>query len=184
MNIIDLAIRRIAQIKEEYREKHKGYEDTSFIAIQEDNHLLCSIDPNILENAKQCILVHKNSVVDFYTGHPNYTFSYDVECVNEDGEILKESIDKAFKLFVKRYAYDRDYSLYLTTNGICYDCCPSWDNTASIRESFQSMWNLYNELKKVETPKERATIVKLYKKDETILQQKKEIENFSYVNTL
>lgn len=54
----------------------------------------------------------------------------------------------------------------------------------SIRESFQSVWNLYTELKKVDTPKERTVIVELYKKDEKILQQKKEIANFSYANAL
>jgi hypothetical protein len=71
-----------------------------------------------------------------------------------------------------------------SSDGIAYDCSPSWNNLASIQDCFQSVWNLYNELKNIETQKERTTIVELYKKDETILQQKKEIANFSYANAL
>lgn len=184
MNLIDKAIQHIKHIKEEYKENHLGYEGTSFLSIQEDNHLLCSIDPNILEMGKQCILVHKSSTVDFYTGHPNYTFSYHVEFINDNGEILKECLDNEFRLYALCYAYSRSNMLYLTSEGCCYTCCPSWGNTASIKKCFQSVWILYNELKNAETPKEKATIVELYKKDETILQQKKEIANISYTNAL
>lgn len=184
MDFVDKAIQRINQIKKEYEENHKGYEGTTFLAIQEENQLLCSIDPSVLETANRCILVHKSSTVDFYTGHPNYTFYYDVEHINENGEVFNESIDKDFKLYAMRYAYERDHTLYLTSDGVCYTCCPLWMYTASIRESFQSVWNLYTELKKVDTPKERTVIVELYKKDEKILQQKKEIANFSYANAL
>jgi hypothetical protein len=87
-------------------------------------------------------------------------------------------------VLVIQYAYERTPKLYLTSDGVCYTCCPSWGNTASIIESFRSIWNLYNELKSVKTREERTTIVQLYKNDEKIFQQKKEIANFSYANAL
>lgn len=181
MNLVDLAIRRVGHYKEEWK---GNYVNTTYIAIDESNHIKGSLDPSVLGNAKRCILLHERSEVDFYTGHPNYTFFRDVDYVNEDGEVFKECLDKDFKLYVIQYAYEHTPKLYLTSDGICYTCCPSWRNTASIVESFRSVWNLYNELKSVETKDERATIVRLYKNDEKILQQKKEIVNFSYANAL
>jgi hypothetical protein len=97
MNLVDLANRRIGHYKEECK---GNYDDTTYIAIDESNHIKGSLDPLVLENAKWCILVHKRSEVDFYTGHPNYTFFRDVEFINEDGEVFKECLDKDFKLYV------------------------------------------------------------------------------------
>ena len=179
MNLPDLAIRRVGHYKEEW----KGhYVNTTYIAIDESNHIKGSLDPSVVGSAKRCILLHERCEVDFYTGHPNYTFFRDVDFVNEDGEVFKECIDKDFRLYV--VYVDQYPTLHLTSYGVWYTCCPSWGVTASIVESFRSVWNLYNELKSVETKYERATIVELYKKDETILQQKKEIANFSYTNAL
>ena len=180
MSIVDLAFRRSEQNKEKYSHSSEYYKDTTYIAIQEDNHVVCSIDPIVLENAKQCILVHRRSKL----AETNYYDWFDVEYIDEYGEVYEESIDKEFRLYVRHHESYRNQVLHLASDGIDYRCCPFWNNTASIRDSFQSVWNLYNELKKAACTKERATIVRLFEQDEKILQQKKEMANFSYANAL
>lgn len=174
MNLDDLTIRHA----EKYKEENKGlHVDTIYLAIQEDDNIICSKDPFIMGNAKHGFLVQ---------GFSKWAdpITYDeivVEYISEDGA---RSLNKDFNVYVKRYAYTRGHKLFLTSDGICYECCPSWNNTESVRESFQSVWSLYNELKKVETMSERITVFRLYEKDEKIFQQKKEIDNFSYANAL
>ena len=182
MELLDLAIRQAKLNKEKYSEPHEKYVDTTYIAIQEDNHVVCSIDPIVLENAKLCILVHRRSIL----AETNYYDWFDVEYINGNGEPpFKESIDKEFRLYVRPRETYRNQILHLvSSDGIDYECCPFWNNTASIKDCFQSMWNLYNELKKASCTKERTIIVRLYEQDEKILQQKKEIANFSYANAL
>ena len=182
MELLDLAIRQAKLNKEKYSEPHEKYVDTTYIAIQKDNHVVCSIDPIVLEDAKQCILVHRRSKL----AETNFYDWFDVEYINGNGEPpFKESIDKEFRLYVRPRETYRNQILHLvSSDGIDYECCPFWNNTASIKDCFQSMWNLYNELKKASCTKERAIIVRLYEQDEKILQQKKEIANFSYANAL
>ena len=184
MELLDLAIRQAKLNKEKNNRDFSYYEKTIYIAIQEGNNVKCLTDPCALENAKQCILVHmgRHSVYDYgYKGWFNWI---DVEYINEHGDPFEESLDKEFRLFVENhYSYDRTLNPK-SSDGIWYYCLPSWDNVANIQYNFQSVWNLYHELKKAETQKERSIIVQLYKKDEKILQQKKEIANFSYANAL
>ena len=181
MNLIDSAIQQTKLNKEKYSKPHEKYVDTTYIAIQEDNHVVCSIDPIVLENAKLCILVHRRSKL----AETNYYDWFVVEYINENGEVYEESIDKEYRLYIRHRETYRNQILHLvSSDGIDYECCPFWNNTASIKDCFQSMWNLYNELKKASCTKERAIIVRLYEQDEKILQQKKEIANFSYANAL
>ena len=181
MNLIDSAIQQTKLNKEKYSEPHEKYVDTTYIAIQEDNHVVCSIDPIVLENAKLCILVHRRSKL----AETNYYDWFVVEYINEYGEVYEESIDKEYRLYIRHRETYRNQILHLvSSDGIDYECCPFWNNTASIKDCFQSIWNLYNELKKASCTKERAIIVRLYEQDEKILQQKKEIANFSYANAL
>ena len=180
MNLVDIAIRYVEQNKKKYADPGRHYKDTTYVAIQEDNHVSCSIYPIVLENAKHCFLVHRRSEL----AERRYYDWFDVEYINEYGEVYEESIDKDFNLFVRHLESYRYQVLHLTSGGVDYKCWPSWGNTASIQYCFQSVWNLYNELKKTETRKERSIIVQLYEKDEKILQQKKEIANFSYANAL
>lgn len=181
MNLVDSAIQQTKLNKEKYSEPYEKYVDTIYIAIKEDDYVMCSIYPNVLKNAKRYILIHRRSKL----AETNYYDWFDVEYINEYGEVYEESIDKDFSLYVRHRETYRNQVLHLvSSDGVDYDCCPLWRNTASIVESFRSVWNLYNELKSVETKDERATIVRLYKNDEKILQQKKEIVNFSYANAL
>lgn len=186
MNIADLAKQQAELNIRKHRGDFTNYFETIYIAIREGNHVVCSKHPIVLENAKNCILVHKRScsICDYgvWVGWYDY---YDVEYISETGDPLEECIDKYYRLFVRQNKYNEERKLVLkSSDGFVYECSPSWNNMASIQDCFQSVWNLYNELKKVETAKERATIVELYKKDETILNQKKEIANFSYANAL
>ena len=180
MNIVDLAIQQSKLNKEKYSEPHEKYVDTTYIAIKEDDYVMCSIYPSVLENAKQGILVHKRSKL----ADRNYYDWFDVEYIDENEEPFYNCLDKYFILWVWPDGPYRNQKLRLnSSDGIHYGWFPSWNNLASIKDCFQSMWNLYNELKNACT-KERATIVRLYEQDEKILQQKKEIANFSYANAL
>lgn len=186
MNLVDLAIQQAKLNREKHRGDFTNYFETFHIAIQENNRVICSKYPSILENVKKGILVHKRScsICDYgvWVGWYDY---YDVEYISLNGEPFEGCFDKNFRIYVRQGRYNERRKLVLaSSDGIAYDCSPSWNNLASIQDCFQSVWNLYNELKNIETQKERTTIVELYKKDETILQQKKEIANFSYANAL
>lgn len=184
MNIVDSAIQRVEQTKEKYdKMAYHTYNGTTYVAIQDGERVLCSIDHSVLENAKQCFLLHKNTNVQYYYGgYKEYFINYTLEYINEYGEISNGNLDDG--LCVSVSVIDGEWLYLKCSSGVIYQCKMSFINTASIRDGFQSIWNLYNELKKVETPKEMAIIVELYKKDETILQQKREIANFSYANAL
>ena len=188
MKLVDLAIRQAKLNKEKnYRELYHvkiHYVKTIFIAIQEEINVRCSTDPCVLENAKQCILVHMGKQYDNSYLCKGWFDWVDVGFINEHGDTFEESLDKEFWLFVDNHTrYNQTLNLK-SSDGILYSCLPSWDNMANIQYNFQLMWNLYNELKKTACTKERARIVRLYEQDEKILQQKKEIANFSYANAL
>lgn len=186
MSIVDLAVRQAKLNREKHRGDFTNYFDTIYIAIQDDDHIVCSKYPNVLENAIQGFLLHthKCSICDYGVWVGWYDYYY-VDYIHVNEEPLEECIDRNFRLYVRQKNYNEVRKLVLeSSDGIVYDCCPSWNNIASIQDCFQAMWNLYNELRKIESSKERSVIVELYKKDEKILQQKKEIANFSYANAL
>lgn len=188
MDIVDLAIRRAELSKWKYNSSVSLYRGTTFIGIQENDRVICSSDPNVLEHAKSCFVIHKRSEL----AQTNYYDWFDVEYINENGETLENRIDEEFSLSVHPYGSYNNQCLFLSSElRSYYECHPSWNNPASIKDCLQSVWNLYNELKKAETTEERSVISKLYNKDkeilqqkEKILQQKKEIANFSYANAL
>lgn len=188
MNLVDLAVRRAELSKWKYSSSIAKYRGTFFIGIQENDHVVCSSDPNVLEHAKSCFVIHRRSELAYI----NYYDWFDVEYINENGETFAGCIDEDFSLSVVAYGSYSNQCLWLTSKLHSYHHWkPSWDNTASIKDCLQSAWNLYIELKQAETEEERSIIIKLYQKDETIfqqkkeiLQQKKEIANFSYANAL
>lgn len=181
MGLIDVAIRQAELNKKKYSNPHRKYTDTIFIAIQENDIITCLKNPIVLENAQQCILAHRRSEL----AETNYYDWFDIEYIDEHGEPFEKCLDKNFSLCVEHDGSYRNQMLRLkSSDGIRYGWLPLWNNTASVKDCFQAMWNLYNELRKIESSKERSVIVELYKKDEKILQQKKEIANFSYANSL
>ncbi len=181
MNIVEKAMQRAALNKEKYSNSHNRYTNTIYIAIQENDYISCLTDSSVLEDAKCCILVHRRSKL----AETNYYDWFDVDYIDKKVEPYEGCLDKDYSLQVQPDGSFRNQKLTLeSSDGVRYSWFPSWNNTASIKDCFQSMWNLYNELKKVETKSERALIVQLYQKDEKILQQKKEIANFSYANAL
>lgn len=160
--------------QEKYKESFNGekwikYSNTWFVAIDKDDNVNVSITPHILEDATKCILIHE------YT-ESGYKW-YNIEFINEKGEVLKNRIDDEFTLYVNYIKSWNNQVMHLKAdNNIYYQCKAPWD------KSIKKVWQLYCNLKEVKAKKERELISSLFQKNESILEMQKSIDNFNYTN--
>lgn len=146
------------------------YKETLFVAIYEDNHVLCSTQPNILENAHKCILIHSE------TEKISNTFTwYKVECIDEKGCVTTGNLGNAI-LGTDWIGHWDNQRLELTYKGvgIIYSCKEPFEN------HMQELWNVYTRANSMKTNSEIMMMKYLLDKDKKILELKKEIDNINF----
>lgn len=177
MNNIDFVELAIC-CQERYKMLHNSNEDyylgTLFIAINEDK-VLSSTTPHILNKAEECILIHERRTL----AATNYYSWYKVETIDRNGCVSDGNLEEGFRLeisWVNRFA---NQTLFLKNNkDTLYSSNKEWAH------AIVKVWKLYSKLKDVKTERERKLIAELFRKDETILDLENEIENFKYSSLL
>lgn len=164
--------------QENYKESFNGekwmkYSNTWFVAIDKDDNVNVSITPHILEDATKCILIHEYRKL----AETNWYKWYNIEFINEKGEVLRNRIDDEFTLYVNYIKSWNNQVMHLEAdNNIYYKCKAPWD------KGIKKVWQLYCNLKEVKAKKERELVSSLFQKNESILEMQKSIDNFNYTN--
>lgn len=172
INFIELATFCQNEKREAYEKMNNtSYAFTIFIAIAEDNQALASRTPHILSNAQKCIFIHARSTLAI-TNRYNW---YDVQFINEFGQVLEDALDDEFTLDVYAYGGYSNQRIALSADGIQY-----YSANMSCDNSVAELWKLYIRLKDAKTRTERELISDLFRKDKRILELEKEVEDFKF----
>ena len=176
INFIELATFCQNEKREVYEKMaNTDYVHTIFAAITEDNKVLTSRTAHILSNAHKCILIHVRST----RAISNWYNWYDVQFINEHGQVLEDALDDEFSLEVCAYGGYANQRIDLSADGMqYYSAAMPCDNTIA------DIWELYHSLKDTKTATERELISDLFRKDRTILELKKEVEDFKFKTQL
>lgn len=172
INFIELA----TFCQNEKRETYENMNDTRyaftiFVAITKDNQVLASRTPHILSNAHKCILIHTRSTLAI-TNRYNW---YDIQFINEYGQVLEDALDDEFSLEVCAYGGYANQRIDLSADGMQY-----YSASMPCDNSIADIWKLYLRLKEAKTRSERELISELFRKDRQILELAKEVENFKF----
>ena len=175
-NFIELATFCQNEKREAYEKMaDTNYAYTIFAAITEDNKVLTSRTAHILTNAHKCILIHSRRT----RAISNWYNWYDVQFINEHGQVLEDALDDEFSLEVCAYGGYANQRIDLSADGMqYYSAAMPCDNTIA------DIWKLYLSLKDAKTATERELISDLFRKDKTILELKKEVEDFKFKTQL
>lgn len=170
-------IRKIAEycrdIYEEYAPQKRPYVKTYFVCIKDDDTTLVSLTPHVLDDAKKAILIHEYSING---GANDYPF-YNIEYINESGEVLKESLENGFQLLTNWIINWSDQTLFLKKNGkVIYSCKRPW------RQTIQKLWDVYVQSNKCSTVEEAVILGKLAMKDDMIEHLSSELKEANYKN--
>lgn len=174
-NFIELASYCVNRHKNSLNQEYQHYIDTLFVAISHDNTVKCSTTPHILQNAELCLLVHhitERAISNWYSW-------YKVENIDKEGCVYAGTLEKGFSLVVKAwngYA-NQMMSLYYGDKHL-YWCKAPWEL------HIPKIWELYSKLVTVESSKEKELIAELFRKDETILNLEREVENYRFTEEL
>lgn len=145
---------------------------TQFFCITEDGKISHSNTPHILKDAKQSIMIHEISKLAF----TNWYSWYFTEFIDADGSVHRGGFDNNFKLVIEAKRKWKDQVMKLKYHDTeIYSCERPWEDHMHV------IWEMYNRVKKAETPNERALISLLLKSDEKVLQLEKEVKDFKFV---
>lgn len=172
INFIELATFCQNEKKEAYEKMtDTRYAFTIYVAITEDNQVIVSRTPHILSHANKCILIHSRSTLAI-TNRYNW---YDIQFINECGQVLEDALDDEFSLEVCAYGGYANQRIDLSADGIQY-----YSASMPCDNSIVDIWKLYLRLKEAKTPTERDLISSLFRKDKQILELEKEVEDFKF----
>ena len=172
INFIELATFCQNEKRDAYEKMNDTiYAFTIFVAITEDNHVLASRTPHILSNAYKCILVHSRSTLAI-TNRYNW---YDIQFINECGQVLDDALDDEFSLSVYACGGYANQRISLAADGILY-----YSASMPCDNSIEDLWMLYLKLKDAKSRTERELISELFRKDKKILDLEKNIEDFKF----
>lgn len=159
-------------IKKIQKEKGDNYIDTLYIAIDAAESVQESTDDSVLEFAEKIILIHSYRELAV----TNYYVWYDIDFIDENGLVLRDQFDSAFRVyigFVGQYANKAIYFVLDKTNTTLY--------FESYPCKMQKIWNLYLKCKECKTEKEMQLLCKLVKKDSEIEILKLDMEEQNFV---
>lgn len=149
VDFIKLATYCAKRFKESHDGFGKEYHHTHYIAILEDDQVLCSTTPHLLERAKQCVLLHEGTT-------SNWEFHYIIETINEEGEVLNGELGNNLSLYVDSIIKSAYPTIYLKRGDlVLYHCEKPWN------DNFRKLWALYSKIKDVKLETEIKLIAGL-----------------------
>ena len=148
--------------------RYEEYVDTLFVSISEENIVTCSCISNVLENAKQCILIHSYKKLAEYV---RYTW-YDIDYIDPMGNVWHNRLDANHKLYVDKSGCYAKQVMYLRrdddNSSILYSCDTPWN------DKMQTVWDVYMKIRDCSL-QEAKMVASLAMKDNKIALQAKRI---------
>ena len=148
--------------------RYEEYVDTLFVSISEENIVTCSCISNVLENAKQCILIHSYKKLAEYV---RYTW-YDIDYIDPMGNVWHNRLDANHKLYVDKSGCYANQVMYLRrdddNSSILYSCDTPWN------DKMQTVWDVYMKIRDCSL-QEAKMVASLAMKDNKIALQAKRI---------
>lgn len=149
--------------------RYEEYVDTLFVSISEENIVTCSCISNVLENAKQCILIHSYKKLAEYV---RYTW-YDIDYIDPMGNVWHNRLDANHKLYVDKSRCYANQVMYLRrdddNSSILYSCDTPWN------DKMQTVWNVYMKIRDCSL-QEAKMVASLAMKDNKIALQAKRLK--------
>ena len=175
IDFIELATFCVNRYKESHNSNNNSYVGTLYVAILEDNQVLCSKTPHILTNAEKCILVHQRDQLAL----SNYYYWYNIEFIDENGCVYDGNLGNGYSLGVSAWGTYANQIMSLDyNNSHLFWCKPPFENCIA------KIWGLYIRLKEISSAKEVELVANLFRKDEKILELEKDLEEFRFSNKL
>jgi len=175
INFVELATYCANRYRESHNTTNDSYAGTLYVAIMEDNKVLCSKTPHILRNAKRCILVHQRDQLAV----TNYYLWYFVEYIDDNGCVSNGNLGDGFSMGVSPWGGFANQIMSLDYNNSHLFWCKS-----PFENHMAKIWGLYIRLKEIKSPKEIELAAELFLKDEKILELENKIEDFTFANQL
>lgn len=151
------------------------YDKTFFISISDNNIVTHSIDPEILKNAKRCILIHRSEEKTYKKWYSRYYF----QMIDENGCIHEEEIDDNFSMDIQQPTSSQDTKLSLYKDDtIIYSCYPPYE------KEIAKFWKVYLKARECTTLKEAELLCQLIEKDNEILELQRENDGLQYARAL
>jgi hypothetical protein len=149
------------------------YVDTLYVSIDNYNNLTCSTTPHVLNEACECLLIHRRRALAV----TNSYYWYKIEYIDEEGAVTDGILKKGFSLWTGAGGSFSNQIIQLQyQQRILYTCfCPFETN-------LQHLWDAYCRFKKAKSDAEIELIDELIEKDEKILDLMREVEGFKFSN--
>lgn len=149
------------------------YVDTLYVSIDNYNNLACSTTPHVLNEACECLLIHRRRALAV----TNSYYWYKIEYIDEEGAVTDGILKKGFSLWTGAGGSFSNQIIQLQyQQRILYTCfCPFETN-------LQHLWDAYCRFKKAKSDAEIELIDELIEKDEKILDLMREVEGFKFSN--
>lgn len=175
IDFVELATFCVNRYKESHSTSSDSYAGTLYVAILEDNSVLCSRTPHVLKNAVKCLLIHQRSELAI----SNYYLWYNIEFIDDKGCVFDGNLGNGFKLEVSAWGQFSNQMMSLLYNqSSLYWCSPPFE------DHITKVWEIYTRLKDIPTEKEINLIANLFRKDDEILELEKKVEDFTFTNQL
>lgn len=143
------------------------------MSIDNCNNLTCSTTPHVLNEACECLLIHRRCALAV----TNSYYWYKIEYIDEEGAVTDGVLKKGFSLWTGAGgSYSNQIIQLQDEKRVLYTCyCPFETN-------LQHLWDAYCRLKKAKSDAEIELINELIEKDEKILDLMREVEGFKFSN--
>lgn len=175
LNFEELSEFCIKRYKNSLSSENESYVKTLYVAISEDNEVYCSTTPHILSKAHRCILIHSRSALAVSNWYTWYTLEY----IDKDGSVTGGFLGNGFSIYTDWVGSWSNQRMYLKHEDLEIYSCP-----APFEDKMQKVWDLYQRVKKAKSNAEIELIAEMIEKDETILEQEKEIASLKFTNKL
>jgi predicted CopG family antitoxin len=153
--------------------KDNVYVDTLYVSIDKDNNLICSTTPHVLNEANECLLIHRRSALAV----TNSYYWYKIEYIDEDGAVTDGVLKNGFSLWTGASGSFSNQIIQLQDEKrVLYNCFTPFET------NLQHLWDAYCRLKKAKSDAEIDLINELIEKDEKILDLMREVEGFKFSN--
>jgi len=168
-NLVELATFCAKRFENSISGENARYNGTEFFAVTENNEVLYSTNPDILQNATQCMMIHDRYEKAYIHWYSWYKFEY----IDTNGHIHDSCFDDDFSIWNGCWGqYDKQVMELKYEDTPYYWCERPWEKQIPI------IWKMYCQLKEAKTAKERSLIVEVIKQNEQIIELKKEIEDY------
>lgn len=175
INFIELATYCANNFKEAHNNENDRYMGTLYVSISEDDQVRCSKTPHVLSGACRCILIHEHSELAV----TRYYSWYKIHYIDENGCVFDGNLGNGYELGMIINGSYSNVWMRLTLNNIeLYSIKPPFENKIA------KVWELFQKVKDISSPKEVKLVADLCRKDERILELEKEVEDFKFENHL